>query len=155
MENVNALTQKEMDCCNDCLTGLMQRSYDVRFLVLASTDGFEIAVNGKIDKDAQGRMAAMASSLLSLSQAVVKESDLASCEEVMVDGVNGRIVVMAVPGQFPELLLMAVTCHDVAIGRVLLEMRTACVELRRSLQVISKQDQSYIATLATATSAGY
>ena len=123
------------------------RNREIRFLVLTSSDGFEVGAAGDLCTDEQGRMSAMASSLLSLSHAMTKETGLNSCEEVIIDGADGKVVVMSVPGQDPDLLLMAVTHSDIAVGKLLLELRTTCLEISRELQLKHEKNPSIVNSL--------
>ena len=123
-----------VDQCRRCLQDFQNTSPDLRYLILTTTDGFEVAASGDISPDDYSRLAAMASSLLSLCQAVVHDTGLPSCEDVLIDGVNGKVLLMAVPGRPPEMVLMAVSYANAPAGRLLLDLRSTAMTIRRELQ---------------------
>lgn len=139
--NVESLIgQDGIDCCQRSLNSLQARNPDIRFVLLATTDGFEVAASGAIDTEDYSRMAAMASSIISLSQAIVQGTGLPSCEDVLVNGVAGKILVMAVPGRPPEMILMAVSHANAASGALMFELRTTGMEIRRALTALDIKD---------------
>lgn len=139
--NVESLIgQDGIDCCQRSLNSLQARNPDIRFVLLATTDGFEVAASGAIEMEDYSRMAAMASSLLSLSQAIVQGTGLPSCEDVLVNGIAGKVLVMAVPGRPPEMILMAVSHANAASGALLFELRTTGREIRSALTAMDIQD---------------
>lgn len=126
--------------CQSCIDALQQRLSELKFLLLATTDGFEVAVAGDISEEDYSRMSAMASSLLSLSQAIVKDAALPACQDVIVDGVDGKILILAVPGQQPDLLLMGVGDANSALGSLIFNLRATAHEVRTALNVLTTSD---------------
>ncbi|MCG8464278.1 MAG: roadblock/LC7 domain-containing protein [Xanthomonadales bacterium] len=126
--------------CQSCIDSLYGRLSELKFLLLATTDGFEVAAAGDISQDDYSRMSAMASSLLSLSQAIVKDAELPACQDVIVDGVDGKILVLAVPGQQPDLLLMGVGNAQSALGGLIFNLRATAQEIRAALSVLNTTD---------------
>jgi uncharacterized protein len=94
----------------------------VQGVFLATDDGFEVAqaIAGK-DLD-PARMAAMCSSMVALSHALVQESDLGSTESLLIEAGKGKIVLLSVPTS-PKLSLSVVAKPSATLGQVLVSAK--------------------------------
>lgn len=96
--------------------------------LVATTDGFELAAFSS-GAYTVSKLAAMSSAMHGLGGAVVREAGLQQCRDVIVDGANGRVVFMSIPGGPPELLLMAISDQRTPFGQLLLGCRKCCVAI--------------------------
>lgn len=108
--------------CREEIESLVTRTAGIEAAAVVSGDGFEIAsvLRGEVCAD---KLAAMASSLLALSEAVVQELRMQACRNVIIESERGCVVMLRVPAAGPELLI-SVLCNDsVSLGSVLFAAR--------------------------------
>jgi len=84
--------QLEMD-----LKKLLAVNEQVRAVLLATTDGFEVAYCGDLGSSTPSNISAMTSSMLSLAIAMVNETGLSSCHNLMVEGGQGQTPLVIQP----------------------------------------------------------
>mgnify|MGYP001385279654 FL=1 len=105
-------------------------------LVLAAqvctVDGFElVAVHS--DEESRRRLAAMASSIYAVGCAIVNEVRLGTYENLVLEGSNGKVLMMAVPNSDDALLLTAIAAEDALFGHFHYACKTCCENLGRHL----------------------
>ena len=108
--------------CREELEALVSQTVGIESASVASGDGFEVAsvLRGEVAGD---KLAAMASSLLALSEAVVQELRMKACRNVIIESEKGSIVTLRIPSADRELLI-TVLCSDAAsLGSVLFAAR--------------------------------
>jgi uncharacterized protein len=114
--------------CREEIEALVRQTRGVDSAAVISGDGFEVA-SVLCAGVAGEKLAAMASSLLALSEAVVQELRMRSCRNVIIETDAGSVVTMRIPATQRELL-MSVLCSDVAsLGAVLFATRAAAQTL--------------------------
>ena len=109
--------------CREVVESLVSQTHGVESASVVSGDGFEVAsvLRGGVAGD---KLAAMASSLLALSEAVVRELRMPACRNVIIESEQGSVVTMRIPVTHRELLI-SVLCSDAAsLGSVLFAART-------------------------------
>lgn len=89
----------------------------IQAIVVASTDGFALAQDGPQGHTAD-RLAAMTSSMLGLAGALGRELRFGELDTLILDAVHGKVLMLAVPGAEPRLLMTACD-HSCVIGNVL------------------------------------
>ncbi|GAB4192409.1 MAG: hypothetical protein Tsb002_22010 [Wenzhouxiangellaceae bacterium] len=127
------LNQRAVWACQRTLDEWLAANDQVKSALVATQDGFEVAACGVADEQQQARLAAMSSSLLALSHSVTDEVLLPGCDSLMIDGINGKLLIMAVPGSAPDLLLTVVSQPQAAMGRLLMDARFTAMVVRRQL----------------------
>jgi predicted regulator of Ras-like GTPase activity (Roadblock/LC7/MglB family) len=108
--------------CREELESLVSQTVGIESASVVSGDGFEIAsvLRGDVAGD---KLAAMASSLLALSEAVVQELRMKACRNVIIESEKGSVVTLRIPSADRELLI-TVLCSDAAsLGSVLFAAR--------------------------------
>lgn len=100
------------------LDRLLQGCEGVSAAMLALRDGrpFVEKVQSGVDS---GRFAAMASSLAALGQSVLRELKAGSMDHVLVEGDQGKLVLVTVPETGGLLLLAVLATHGARLGLVL------------------------------------
>lgn len=121
--------QLEMD-----LKKLLAVNEQVRAVLLATTDGFEVAYCGDLGSSTPSNISAMTSSMLSLAIAMVNETGLSSCHNLMVEGGQGRAIIMSVPSKKKQMLLTLLTREQVSLGQLLLDAKITVKQLSDKLE---------------------
>ncbi|WP_374528514.1 roadblock/LC7 domain-containing protein [Acinetobacter sp.] len=90
----------------------------IEFVMLCSSDGFELATASKKNLDNHGKIAAVSSSIMAMVAAFISEIQLVGCQAITLDAENGKVFLSAVNHpQFP-MVLIAVTDNDLLIGQM-------------------------------------
>lgn len=110
------------------LQELINTTGGIDAVLIASTDGFVVDSVFKQDYDS-GKLAAVASSILSLVQALTREARLTGCRSVILDSIDGKIMISAVPSEKQPMIAMVLTKSDVLLAQVMHGLKKAIVEL--------------------------
>ena len=94
----------------------------VRAVVLASVDGFALAEVAGKDRSGQ-RLAAMTSAMLALAGAVGRELELGDLKVLMLEALNGKVLMLSLNAGQTSVLLMAACDQRSVIGNVLWSAR--------------------------------
>lgn len=94
----------------------------VRAVVLSSVDGFALADVAGNDNRGQ-RLAAMTSAMLALAGAVGKELEMGGLQVLMLEALNGKVLMLSLNAGNDTLLLMAACDQRSVIGNVLWSAR--------------------------------
>ncbi|MDM1757563.1 MULTISPECIES: roadblock/LC7 domain-containing protein [Acinetobacter] len=95
----------------------------VDFVMLCSSDGFEIALANKKNVANSSKIAAVSSSILAMVTAFISEINLVGCQTITLDADNGKALLTAVPhAQYP-MVLVSLTSKDILIGQMLYETK--------------------------------
>ncbi|MCG8464273.1 MAG: roadblock/LC7 domain-containing protein [Xanthomonadales bacterium] len=116
------------------LKKLLAVNDQVRAVLLATTDGFEVAYCGDLGSSTPSNISAMTSSMLSLAIAMVNETGLSSCLNLMVEGGQGRAIIMSVPSKNKPMLLTVLTREQVSLGQLLLDAKITVKQLSDKLE---------------------
>ena len=123
----------------DVLRGLHESVQGLQGTVVISLDGFVVAshvpsVNGRRRRgDAatdSPQVAAMAASIVSISDKVLAQLQRGSMHRVLIDGSDGGIVV--VPAG-PDAAIAVMVGHDAKLGLVMLALERSAEQVRRIL----------------------
>lgn len=97
----------------------------VNFMMLCTTDGFELHTLYKKDHYNQGKLAAVSSSLQAMVTALMQELHLQGCQSITLDAENGKAIVTAVPYPSHPMIILTLAEKDVLLGQVLYMLKTA------------------------------
>src|SRR5688572_22699551 len=86
----------EAAVCQQQLDALLESSREVHGALVSTADGFEVAARIKRQVSPE-KLAAIASSLLALAEAISKESAIGSCRDLVIDASAGRALLMDIP----------------------------------------------------------
>ncbi|MGV6490261.1 roadblock/LC7 domain-containing protein [Stenotrophomonas rhizophila] len=106
------------------LTTLVADVTGVHGAVVASMDGFALAQRGG-QAGTVDRLAAMTSSMLALATALGRELAIGALETLILDAERGSVLMLAVPGEPPSLLMVA--CDDACVMGTVLWHARRCV----------------------------
>lgn len=108
----------------------------VDFVMLCSTDGFEITTAYKKNIPNGGKLAAVSSSILAMVTAFISEIQLTGCQSITLDAENGKALLSAVPAPNHPMLIVVISAKDVLLGQLL-------HAVKRASETIAKADQQY------------
>ena len=123
-QNAEILPRTAVRAVNIKLEQLLETVPAVIGAFLATDDGFEITqvVSGKNAEPA--RLAAMCSSMIALSHALVQESDLGDSENLLIEAKKGKILLLTIASQ-PRLSLTVIARPSATLGQVLVHSKFA------------------------------
>jgi predicted regulator of Ras-like GTPase activity (Roadblock/LC7/MglB family) len=97
---------------------IMREVKGSRAVVISSEDGFEIA--SRVENTAEvSRLSAMASSMAALGAIAGQESRIGQCDNVVIAGMGGHIVMRQVRRRDVSLVLSVVAGRDAIVGQIL------------------------------------
>lgn len=101
--------------------------------VLLTGDGHAVATH-QVDRNLSAKVAAMGSSLLALGEAFTREVGAPGMKNVMIEADGGTVIVMAVPGAKPRLVLAVVATATATLGQVLWSTRQCSEALAKTFK---------------------
>ncbi|HEX2493459.1 MAG TPA: roadblock/LC7 domain-containing protein [Steroidobacter sp.] len=99
---------------------------------VCTVDGFEVVAAHR-SEESRRRLAAMASSIHALGCAIVQEVSLGSYQNLVLEGSNGTVLMMAVPNCNGALLLTAVASNEALFGRFHYVCKNCCETIGKQL----------------------
>lgn len=103
----------------------------VQAVLLATTDGLEVA-NASVRKDFdQAKVAAVSSSILAMVQAFIGEIRLNGCQSLILDADNGKAFIQSVPCEKHPMVMVVMTASNVLMGQLFHAMRECSGRLQR------------------------
>ena len=97
----------------------------VNFIMLCSTDGFELATIHKKDNYNNGKLAAVSSSILAMVSAFMQEIHLNGCQSITLDAENGKAILASVPSANHPMIIIALAEKDILLGQLLYMLKNA------------------------------
>ncbi|MGB7651594.1 MAG: roadblock/LC7 domain-containing protein [Gallionella sp.] len=120
---------------NQALAQLKASVPDLSTACVATRDGFEIA---RLDTDNdQRKLAAMASSMHALGDAIAAEASLGACRNVIIEGSAGKAVMLTIPDAAANKVLIAAASSDTNLAMLLISSRTCCEQLATSSNTLA------------------
>ena len=101
----------------------------IEFVMLCSSDGFEIALANKKNVANSGKIAAVSSSILAMVTAFISEINLIDCQTITLDAENGKALLTAIPHPKHPLVMVALTSKDILLGQMLYETKATAEAL--------------------------
>ncbi len=95
----------------------------VEYVMVCSSDGFELTSAYKKNVENTGKLAAVSSSILAMVQAFLSEINLHGCQSITLDAQNGKAFLSAVPNKNYPMLIVALTSQDVLLGQLLFAIK--------------------------------
>ncbi|MGE8542394.1 roadblock/LC7 domain-containing protein [Acinetobacter sp. ANC 3813] len=97
----------------------------MHFVMLCSSDGFELASAAKKNIDNTGKIAAVGSSILAMVSAFVSEMQLTGCQTLTLDADNGKVILSKINHTEYPMLIVVLAESDVLIGNLLYSVKNA------------------------------
>lgn len=118
--------------CQVHLDALRREHCEVAGTVLSTMDGFEVAASVGT-KVSPRRLAAITSSLLSLAEAVSRESSVGQCRDLVIESSAGLVLMMDVPSATHRSVLTVLCSEPSVLGRVRWAARNAREAIAQTL----------------------
>ena len=116
---INALGQPYVGLCGEALQKLMRDEPAVTAAVVATADGFEVASAQASGQISATRLSALASSLLALGQASLRELSMQGSGSVLIENAMGKILLVDVRREHLPVVLCVVADAAATTGKVL------------------------------------
>ena len=100
----------------------------VEYVMICSSDGFELTSAYKKNVTNTGKLAAVSSSILAMVQAFLAEIDLHGCQSITLEAENGKAFLSAVPNKNHLMLIVALTSQEVLLGQLLFSLKRCSEE---------------------------
>ena len=97
----------------------------VNYVMLCSTDGFELAHVYKRDGYNSTKLAAVSSSILAMVAAFMNEIHLEGCQSITLDADNGKAILTSIPSSNHPMIIVTLTEKDVLLGQLLYTLENA------------------------------
>ena len=97
----------------------------VNYVMLCSTDGFELAHVYKRDGYNSTKLAAVSSSILAVVAAFMNEIHLEGCQSITLDADNGKAILTSIPSSNHPMIIVTLTEKDVLLGQLLYTLKNA------------------------------
>ena len=97
----------------------------VNYVMLCSTDGFELAHVYKRDGYNRTKLAAVSSSILAMVAAFMNEIHLEGCQSITLDADNGKAILTSIPSSNHPMIIVTLTEKDVLLGQLLYTLKNA------------------------------
>lgn len=107
------------------INNIINNARGVHFIMVCSTDGFELTSVYKRGQYNNSKLAAVSSSILAMVSAFIKEIHLVGCQNITLDAENGKAILTSVAGQNHPMIIVALTDKDILLGQVLYMLKAA------------------------------
>ena len=97
----------------------------VNYVMLCSTDGFELAHVYKRNGYNNTKLAAVSSSILAMVAAFMNEIHLEGCQSITLDADNGKAILTSTPSPNHPMIIVTLTEKDVLLGQLLYTLKNA------------------------------
>ena len=97
----------------------------VNYVMLCSTDGFELAHVYKRNGYNSTKLAAVSSSILAMVAAFMNEIHLEGCQSITLDADNGKAILTSTPSPNHPMIIVTLTDKDVLLGQLLYTLKNA------------------------------
>ena len=97
----------------------------VNYVMLCSTDGFELAHVYKRNGYNSTKLAAVSSSILAMVAAFMNEIHLEGCQSITLDADNGKAILTSTPSPNHPMIIVTLTEKDVLLGQLLYTLKNA------------------------------
>ena len=104
---------------------LLNTVTSVDFVMLCSSDGFEIALSSKKQIANGSKIAAVSSSILAMVSAFLNEIHLTGCQSITLDAENGKAILTSIPAPHHPMVMVTLSNKDVLLGQLLYSLKQA------------------------------
>lgn len=109
----------------DQINDVLMNVKGVDFIMICSSDGFELEIVSRRDAFNSSKLAAVSSSILAMVSAFLKEIELIGCQSITLDAENGKAILTAVPSEKNPMVIVTLAAKDVLLGQLLYNLKLA------------------------------
>lgn len=114
-----------IDFAKNEIQDVLMNVRSVNYVMLCSTDGFELAHVYKRDGYNSTKLAAVSSSILAMVAAFMNEIHLEGCQSITLDADNGKAILTSIPSSNHPMIIVTLTEKDVLLGQLLYTLKSA------------------------------
>ena len=129
-----------IDFAKNEIQDVLMNVRSVNYVMLCSTDGFELAhvykrdgynstklaaVSSSILAMVAALLAAVSSSILAMVAAFMNEIHLEGCQSITLDADNGKAILTSIPSSNHPMIIVTLTEKDVLLGQLLYTLKNA------------------------------
>lgn len=114
-----------IDFAKNEIQDVLMNVRSVNYVMLCSTDGFELAHVYKRDGYNSTKLAAVSSSILAMVAAFMNEIHLEGCQSITLDADNGKAILTSIPSLNHPMIIVTLTEKDVLLGQLLYTLKNA------------------------------
>ena len=114
-----------IDFAKNEIQDVLMNVRSVNYVMLCSTDGFELAHDYKRDGYNSTKLAAVSSSILAMVAAFMNEIHLEGCQSITLDADNGKAILTSTPSPNHPMIIVTLTEKDVLLGQLLYTLKNA------------------------------
>ncbi len=122
--------------CNKSLKDYVQNYRGIDTALLATPDGFEIAVYNSAEEYSADKLAAVASSLFALGASLVNEFSLKNCKSIILDSDRGKVYISSISNGNVDVILMVQSNEQATLGNIIHGARRLNEEIGLRLNAI-------------------
>ncbi len=114
-----------IDFAKNEIQDVLMNVRSVNYVMLCSTDGFELAHVYKRNGYNSTKLAAVSSSILAMVAAFMNEIHLEGCQSITLDADNGKAILTSPPSPNHPMIIVTLTEKDVLLGQLLYTLKNA------------------------------
>ena len=114
-----------IDFAKNEIQDVLMNVRSVNYVMLCSSDGFELAHVYKRDGYNSTKLAAASSSILAMVAAFMNEIHLEGCQSITLDADNGKAILTSIPSPNHPMIIVTLTEKDVLLGQLLYTLKNA------------------------------
>ncbi|MGY6625593.1 roadblock/LC7 domain-containing protein [Acinetobacter johnsonii] len=118
-----------IDFAKNEIQDVLMNVRSVNYVMLCSTDGFELAHVYKRDGYNSTKLAAASSSILAMVAAFMNEIHLEGCQSITLDADNGKAILTSIPSPNHPMIIVTLTEKDVLLGQLLYTLKNASTKI--------------------------
>lgn len=103
----------------------------VNFIMICSTDGFELVTLYKKNSFNHTKLAAVSSSLHAMVSALMTELQLIECQSITLDAENGKAILTSVPSKQNPMIIVVLAEKDILLGQLLHALKKASLTISK------------------------
>ena len=121
--NTRQIPPQLIDLGQILIKKLLNEVPGIDFIMLCSSDGFELALESKKNMINGGKIAAVSSSILAMVSAFISEIELTGCKTITLDADNGKVVLIGVEHADYPMVIVLVASKNILIGQLLYALK--------------------------------
>ena len=121
--NTRQIPPQLIDLGQILIKKLLNEVPGIDFVMLCSSDGFELALESKKNMINGGKIAAVSSSILAMVSAFISEIVLTGCKTITLDADNGKVVLIGVEHADYPMVIVLVASKNILIGQLLYALK--------------------------------
>ena len=118
-----------IDFAKNEIQDVLMNVRSVNYVMLCSTDDFELAHVYKRDGYNSTKLAAVSSSILAMVAAFMNEIHLEGCQSITLDADNGKAILTSIPSPNHPMIIVTLTEKDVLLGQLLYTLKNASTKI--------------------------